>query len=96
MGGPGRTRTFSDPTTARPAPPPPPAMSAADRELAAKIEGARNSAALGASIAREAEELLSRGHADDAISPLALTSIALSLSGIATVLLATIDDEARR
>lgn len=67
-------------------------MSTTDLELAARIESARRAAGLGAVRAREAEDLAAEGTENRAI---ALTSIALSLSAMATVLLATLDEEAR-
>lgn len=67
-----------------------------DANLKARIDAARTSAVEGADLADRAHDLVEAATQEDlAIRPLALTSIALSLSAIATVLLATIDDEAR-
>lgn len=68
-------------------------MSAQDLELAARIASARRAADLGAARGREAEDLAAEGTENAAV---ALTSIALSLSAIATVLVATLDEEASR
>jgi hypothetical protein len=68
----------------------------AEAELARRIEAARTAAVDGDERARQAEQRLADREAPDLTQAIALTSIALSLSAMASVLLATLDDEAAR
>jgi hypothetical protein len=66
-----------------------------ERQILARITRARDHADAAAIWADRADELATEEVADEITSARALTSIALSLSAMATVLLATLDDESQ-